>query len=148
MNNTKVNPTFKANDEVLKLWEVNNTGAHKIMCMGEKEFITKFYNKLENKFSNEIHLYRSKDSYIEIAPKQISKRSAIEFLIASEYRLHMSEVMSFGDNYNDIEMLEASGIGIAVGNARDEVKSKADKIIGDAKEDGVANYLNHYFKTR
>jgi Cof subfamily protein (haloacid dehalogenase superfamily) len=145
-NNTKVNPTIKSNNEVLEAWQTNQTGAHKIMCMGKAELITKFYNLMSENFSDDIHLYRSKDTYIEIAPKQISKRSAIEFLLETEFGLNMSEVMSFGDNFNDIEILKASGLGVAVGNAKEEVKLIADKTIENAKEDGVANFLNAYFK--
>lgn len=146
INNTKVNPTIKSNKDVLNLWKRTNTGAHKIMCMGDAELVGKFYHQLAEKFPDDIHLYRSKDTYIEIAPKQISKKSAIEFLIASEFDLDLSNVLSFGDNYNDIKMLQASGLGVAVGNAREEVKLVADKIIGNAKEDGVAEFLNGYFK--
>lgn len=145
--NTKVNPIFKTNEEVLQLWEEDLKGAHKIMCMGEEKLISKFYSLLKDGYSDVIHLYRSKDTYIEIAPKQISKRSAIEFLIASEFNLKINEVMSFGDNYNDIDMLNASGLGLAVGNAKEEVKLIADKIIGNTKENGVAEFLCEYFKT-
>jgi hypothetical protein len=148
INNTKVNPEIKKNEEVLDLWEPLKTGAHKIMCMGDPSLIDDFYTVLSSEFSNELHLYRSKDTYIEIAPKQISKQSAIEFLISSEYKFEFSQVMSFGDNYNDIEMLQASGLGLAVGNAKEEVRAVADKIIGDAKKDGVAEFLSHYFKTQ
>lgn len=144
--NTKVTPTIKSNNEVLEVWQTSHTGAHKIMCMGKAELITKFYDLMSKNFSDDIHLYRSKDTYIEIAPKQISKRSAIEFLIRTEFCLNMSEVMSFGDNFNDIEMLKASGLGVAVGNAKEEVKLIADKTIENAKEDGIANFLNAYFK--
>jgi Cof subfamily protein (haloacid dehalogenase superfamily) len=148
INNTKVNPEIKNNNEVLDLWEPKQTGAHKIMCMGDPSLVNDFYTLLSSKFSNDLHLYRSKDTYIEIAPKQISKRSAIEYLISSEYKFEFSQVMSFGDNYNDIEMLKASGLGLAVGNAKEEVKAVANKIIGDAKKDGVAEFLSHYFKTQ
>ncbi|MBZ9627752.1 Cof-type HAD-IIB family hydrolase [Psychroflexus sp. CAK1W] len=146
INNTKVNPTIKSNEDVLKLWERNNNGAHKIMCMGDAKLVSEFYDELAKKLTEDLHLYRSKDTYIEIAPKQISKKSAIEFLIASEFGLHLSDVLSFGDNYNDIEMLQASGHGVAVGNAKNEVKLAADEIIGNAKEDGVAEFLLAYFK--
>ena len=109
----------------------------------EKRVVFYLSSLLSNKFSNDLHLYRSKDTYIEIAPKQISKPSAIEFLISSEYKFEFSQVMSFGDNYNDIEMLQASGLGLAVGNAKEEVRAVANKIIGDAKKDGVAEFLSH-----
>lgn len=147
-NNTKVNPIIKSNEKVLKLWKTSNTGAHKIMCMGEAKLIDAFYKKLSNQLNEDLHLYRSKETYIEIAPKKISKKSAIDFLISSEFDLDMTGVMSFGDNYNDIEMLEASGLGIAVGNSKEEVKLAANEIIGNAKEDGVAEFLTRYFKMR
>lgn len=146
INNTQVTPTIKPNAEVIKEWGKQDIGAHKIMCMGEANLVDEFYDLLANKMPDDLHLYKSKDTYIEIVPKSISKRSAIEFLISSEFDLEMKEVMSFGDNYNDIEMLEASGLGLAVGNARDEVKKAANKVIGNAKEDGVAKFLNSYFK--
>lgn len=148
INNTKVNPTVKTNAEVLELWKPKQIGAHKIMCMGDAELIGKFYDELAERFPEDLHLYRSKDTYIEIAPKQISKRSAIEFLISSEFNFEMNEVMSFGDNYNDIEMLKTSGKGLAVSNAREEVKRAADETIGPAKEDGVAEFLKLYFKNQ
>jgi Cof subfamily protein (haloacid dehalogenase superfamily) len=148
INNTKVNPIIKTNHDVLELWQPGQVGAHKIMCMGDADLVGEFYDGLAEKLPEDLHLYRSKDTYIEIAPKQISKRSAIEFLIASEFKLDITEVMSFGDNYNDIEMLKASGKGLAVGNAKDEVKVAADEIIGHAKEDGVAEFLKLYFKNQ
>ena len=71
-----------------------------------------------------LHLYRSKDTYLEIAPLQISKASALSQLLQAELNIDMKEVIAFGDNYNDIEMLKAVGCGVAVGNAKDEVKKK------------------------
>lgn len=147
-NNTKVNPTVESNLKVLENWENGKTGAHKIICMGDANLIQEFYDVLSDKMPNELHLYRSKDTYIEIAPKQISKRSAIEFLISTEYDFDMTEIMSFGDNYNDVEMIKACGLGLAVQNARDEVKKVASKVIGHSKEDGVAKFLNAYFNLR
>jgi Cof subfamily protein (haloacid dehalogenase superfamily) len=145
IENTKVTPILASNLEVIDLWETDNLGPHKIMCMGEASLVDEFYNLLSQQMGEYLHLYRSKDTYIEIAPKKISKRSAIEFLISKEYKIQMNEVMSFGDNYNDIEMLKSSGLGLAVGNARKEVKQVADQVIGEAKKDGVGEFLSQYF---
>ena len=145
-HNTKVNPVIKSNSNVLNLWRKQGIGAHKIMCMGESSLVDKFYNLLGNQLSADVHLFRSKDTYIEIAPKKISKRSAIEFLAEQVFDTELPMIMSFGDNYNDIEMLRSCGLGLAVGNAKPEVKQVANQIIGNAKEDGVAKFLSHYFK--
>ena len=147
MNNTKVEATIAPNEFALDLWRAQGIGAHKIMCMGDAALVDSFYHLLSDKFKSQLHLYRSKNTYIEIAPKAISKKSAIEHLITNEFDLNFEDVMSFGDNYNDIEMLKASGLGIAVGNAKDEVKKVANQVIGHAKEDGVAHFLSAYFKS-
>ncbi len=51
------------------------------------------------------------------------------------------EITAFGDDYADTGMLELCGKGIAMGNAADEVKEKADLVIGSNDEDGIAVYL-------
>lgn len=145
-NNTKVTPEIKSNSEVLKSWENEGKGAHKIMCMGDAEEIDILYKSLETCFSDEIMLYRSKDTYIEISHKNISKKTAIEVLLKEYYtNIAMENVVAFGDNYNDIEMLKAVGLGVAVANANEAVL-KAAKVITDSnKKDGVAKAIKEFF---
>jgi hydroxymethylpyrimidine pyrophosphatase-like HAD family hydrolase len=50
-------------------------------------------------------------------------------------------VIAFGDNFNDISMLEAAGTGIAMGNADEAVKARADVVIGENSTDTIAEYL-------
>ena len=91
-------------------------------------------------------LYRSKETYIEISHKSISKKTAIEVLLRKIYpQLSMENVIAFGDNYNDIEMLKAVGLGVAVSNANDEVLKVANKITDTNKNDGVAKLLKELF---
>lgn len=52
--------------------------------------------------------------------------------------------MAFGDGHNDIDMLEYVHIGIAMGNANDEVKKHADDITDDIDQDGIYNALKKY----
>jgi len=53
----------------------------------------------------------------------------------------MQDVVAFGDNFNDISMLEAAGTGVAMGNAEEAVKARADVVIGDNTTDAIADYL-------
>lgn len=145
-NNTKVTPEIKPYVEVLEKWRQEGKGAHKIMCMGDEQEIDALYKALEVEFSEEIMLYRSKETYIEISHKSISKRTAIEVLLQQIYpNLSMENVVAFGDNYNDIEMLKAVGLGVAVSNANDEVLKIADQITDTNKNDGVAKVLEILF---
>ncbi|UMB53040.1 Cof-type HAD-IIB family hydrolase [Lutibacter sp. A64] len=145
-NNTKVTPTVKPNTEVLATWNSEGKGAHKIMCMGDASEIDTLYKSLESTFSNEIMLYRSKDTYIEISHKDISKKTAIDIILDQCFpTLSMDNVVAFGDNYNDIEMLKAVGLGVAVANANYEVLKVADAVTDTNKNDGVAKAIKEYF---
>jgi hydroxymethylpyrimidine pyrophosphatase-like HAD family hydrolase len=86
-------------------------------------------------------VYHSKSTYLEIAPRVISKASALKLLLERLYKIEMDDVMAFGDNYNDIELLQSVGLGIAVANARQEVKAVAKEITVDSKLDGVAQAI-------
>ncbi|MDU6685132.1 Pyridoxal phosphate phosphatase YbhA [Phytobacter ursingii] len=55
--------------------------------------------------------------------------------------LSMKDVVAFGDNYNDISMLEAAGLGVAMGNADDAVKARANVVIGDNTTDSIASFI-------
>ena len=142
---TQSTPVFRNTLDTLKDWERRDIGAHKIMLMGTKITADKLYPLLVAQFGENLHLYRSNDTLIEIAPKSVSKLTAIKQLLNKEETLQ--NVIAFGDNYNDIEMLQHCGFGVAVGNARKEVKAIADHITLPNFEDGVAEFIKHNLKT-
>lgn len=143
-NNTKVSPVVQAVSTTISNWKKTAKGAHKIMVMGAPEQIDALVAFIELHFNTELVGYRSKDTYLEIAPISISKKTAIQTLLKSHYsEIKMTEVLAFGDNYNDIEMLEAVGTGVAVANANKTVLAVADHITETNKDNGVANYLKN-----
>lgn len=144
--NTQVKPQVKQNAEVIEDWEKKGKGPHKIMCMGEEENITAIENHLFERYPNTLHLYRSKPTYLEIANKKISKLTAIELLLEEHFKFSLSETVAFGDNYNDYEMIKAAGMGIAVGNARQEIAQIARQTTHNSHDDGVAVSLQQLFK--
>lgn len=144
-SNTKVTPEVKPTEEVLADWKFSEKGAHKIMCMGEADKIDAVEKYLFRNFKNELHLYRSKETYLEIANKEVSKLTAIKLLLKHHFQYSLEESIAFGDNYNDFEMLKAAGLGIAVGNAKPEILEIAKEITHHGKEDGVAKSLQQLF---
>ncbi len=145
-NNTKVKPELKSNREVISEWKQENKGAHKIMAMGDEAHIDAIKDHLMNEFPNQLHLYRSKSTYLEISNKEISKLTAIKFLLDNHFKIKAEDTIAFGDNYNDVEMIKGVGMGVAVGNARKEVLEVANIVTQSGKEDGVANSLKEMFK--
>jgi Cof subfamily protein (haloacid dehalogenase superfamily) len=79
----------------------------------------------------------SKPNYLEIVPLGVHKAEALRHLSAI-LGLELSQVAAIGDGLNDLEMLREAGLGIAMGNAPDAVKSEADWVTGTNNEGGVA----------
>lgn len=145
-NNTKVRPQVAPLKKVLTSWKKQAKGAHKVMCMGPKDALDRLVDQLQETQANELHLYRSKDSYLEIAPREISKLTGIKILLKHQYQnLTLENCIAFGDNYNDLEMLSAVKMGVAVKNAKNEVLKVADDITDSHHNDGVAKSLRKHF---
>ncbi len=84
------------------------------------------------------------DEYaVYIMPKDCDKARGIEATV-HHCGWTMDQCVSLGDDYNDVEMISRSGIGIAMGNAQDEVKAKADFVTDDIDHDGFAKAFLHY----
>lgn len=145
---TKVSPTILSFDKVISNWDKSGYGAHKVMCMGDASHIDELTDALEHLFPGKLNIYRSKSTYLEIAPGSVSKASGLRKLMDHYYAKDLNSVMAFGDNYNDIEMIKSCGYGIAVANARPEVKSVAWSETINSKEDGVAVAIEKYFRLK
>lgn len=144
-NNTRTTPEILRNEQVITDWKSKGIGAHKIMLMGDAPLIEEMFTILTQRFSQHLHIYRAKDTYIELAPQQVSKLTGINVLLQQKYPYSLTEAMAFGDNYNDLEMIQGVRYGIAVGNAREELKKVAYGVTFHHKEDGVAKYLASFF---
>ena len=77
---------------------------------------------------------------VDIAKGGNSKGKRLQQWVESQ-GLSMDQVVAFGDNYNDISMLEAVGLGVAMGNADDAVKERADLVIADNMQPGIAEVI-------
>lgn len=81
--------------------------------------------------------------FSDIIPRGSDKSHGI-VRICEYFGMDISETMAFGDGINDKGMIAHAGIGIAMGNAPDSVKSVADYISADAKDDGIITALKHF----
>lgn len=91
----------------------------------------------------DIVLTHSSETNIEIMPPGVDKASGIREL-AAYLKIPVSQVMAIGDQDNDLPMLKAAGLGVAMGNASEDVKRQADAITGTNAEDGVAQAIMRY----
>lgn len=140
---THISPIITRFTDLFSLWEQENSGPNKILCMADPNEIEVLNMKTKVVHSNNLNIYQSKSTYLEIMPTDASKTSAIEVLCKT-FDIQKSEVIAIGDNYNDIDMIEFAGLGIAMGNAPDHVKQYADYITLSNDEDGVAEAIKKY----
>ncbi|SEO50336.1 hypothetical protein SAMN04488134_10874 [Amphibacillus marinus] len=82
---------------------------------------------------------------IEIVRKGMNKAVALQ-RIAHYFHIDPAHVMAFGDEDNDLEMLEYAGVGVAMGNAIEELKAIANYQTKTNQENGVGLFIEEYFK--
>lgn len=82
--------------------------------------------------------------YFDVVQPGVSKATGISALMDA-FGIDASEVMAFGDAGNDAEMLRLAGVGVAMGNASDELKSIADLVCDPCEEQGVLKVLEEVF---
>lgn len=80
---------------------------------------------------------------IEVNAQGVSKAAAIAE-VCRMIGCSMSEAVAVGDSLNDLAAIQAAGLGVAMGNAQDEVKAAADVVTGSNLEDGVAQVIQNY----
>ena len=97
-------------------------------------------SRFRDEFEKSLDFVDRKGGYYEIMPKGYSKASAVDF-VAKVLNIPMEETVAIGDSSNDIPMLERAHIGIAMGNATEDIKMIADHVTTDIREDGIENAL-------
>ena len=86
---------------------------------------------------------RWNSAFVDINLRGCSKQSGIDCLL--EYHgIHLDETMCFGDGGNDIPMLQHVAIGVAMGNAANEVKRTANYVTDSIDDNGIWNALKHF----
>lgn len=112
----------------------------KVMLISSKENIDKLYPILKNKYK-EVLVMRSKPTFIEISAKKVTKGNAIKFL-KKQYNLKSKNLIAFGDGIMDESMYKECSNNVAMGNAREETKKKANIIAKTNDELGVKVILD------
>jgi len=112
----------------------------KVLVIAPEETLDRLAAELKPRFAGRLHITKSKPYYLEFIHPLATKGFALEHL-ANYYGVSREQVMAIGDSYNDLDMIEFAGLGVVMGNAREEIKAVADYITLDNDADGVANVL-------
>jgi 5-amino-6-(5-phospho-D-ribitylamino)uracil phosphatase len=91
----------------------------------------------------ETNYYIGYTSWLDLAPQGVSKASGLE-LVCAKLDVAQADVLAVGDGFNDVEMLEWAGRGVAMGQAPAHVQAAADAVTGTVADDGLAAELARY----
>lgn len=118
----------------------------KLLMTGDPTEMVKAEEELAAILGNKMDVFRSAPFFIELVPKGIDKAHSLQRLL-NHIGYTPSDMIAFGDGYNDISMLRFAGIGVAMANAAPEVRAEADYVTLSNEEDGVAAALTHFSVT-
>lgn len=119
------------------------TNPTKILVLAAPPQVNALMKELEKAFSGQVHITRSKPHFLEISDLGATKGQALAGLAAS-LNLTAGQVMAIGDSWNDLDMIEYAGLGVAMGNADPEVKDAAQYITLNNDDDGVAEAIEKF----
>jgi Cof subfamily protein (haloacid dehalogenase superfamily) len=119
------------------------TGSPKLLCIGDREKLEG--HRIAIAEASDCSALFSKTRYLEIVRPDVDKGSALVAL-AARLRIPIGQTIAVGDSTNDVAMLRAAGLGLAVGNAREEAKAAADVTLSSSASDGVlTEIVEKYF---
>ncbi|SCH69389.1 Phosphatase YidA [uncultured Clostridium sp.] len=117
---------------------------NKILTAGDSKYLKENYIEIMEPFKDILSCMFTSPFYLEFTAKGIDKAKALDsVLVPMGYKI--DEMIAFGDGHNDISMIKYVGIGVAMDNAVDDLKSVSNKITLSNEDDGIAHALSDYF---
>lgn len=112
----------------------------KILALCEDaNLIQKLMGSLRLQYTpSELYMTTSVATFLEAANPYVNKGTAVSYLAEELLGLTSDNVMTIGDNFNDVEMLEYAGIGVAMGSAPEQVQAISNWVTPSVENDGVA----------
>lgn len=118
---------------------------HKVLLTGKPDYVAEIIDEFKEPFGDSLSIYRSAPYFIEIMAQGIDKAASLDRLV-KYLNIKQEEVMAFGDGYNDLSMIEYAGMGVAMNNAVDGVKERANYVTLSNDEDGIAYALDKFLE--
>lgn len=130
--------------EVDSLKKVVSDGVVKFLNIGKRENLKECQGRLKECFPD-LTVVLSEQNYLEVLPSGVSKGEGLRRWSKLQ-EIPLESIVAFGDNMNDIELLNTAGLGVAMATAPTEVKEVADLIADSVEEGGIRKALVKVFR--
>lgn len=143
-----VEPHFFAADKILttNLFKNLSSNPTSLLLKTKHEYASQTSEKLMSEFKDEIDVrtWGGPNAILEVVPKGVQKAMGVD-IIAQSLKIPQKDVIAFGDEHNDVELIDYAGWGVVMKNGTDQLKSYANDITEKTNdEDGLADYLEKY----
>nr|WP_321316030.1 Cof-type HAD-IIB family hydrolase [uncultured Ligilactobacillus sp.] len=138
-------PTALTSNEVLNKFNLKQDPTS-MMLLVDKEKKELIVNELNSSFGDRISVgvWGGPNPILELSPRGINKTYGIRYL-ANHFKIEQKDIIAFGDEHNDAEMLTYAGWGVAMKNGTEQIRSLANDVTSlDNDHDGMAYYLEDY----
>ncbi|MBM7702082.1 Cof-type HAD-IIB family hydrolase [Metabacillus iocasae] len=115
----------------------------KVLMLQEANRLVEVEKKLQAELDGELSVMRSKPFFLEFTEVGVTKGTSLHLLI-KKLGIKQEEVIAMGDSYNDLAMIEFAGLGVAMGNAPDDIKEIANHVTDTNMNDGVAKVVEEF----
>ena len=142
---SQINPV--AAGDLTEFLNINtNLQTTKLLALSvEPALVETLLNQLRQLYPpSELYFTSSTTNFFEVTHPQANKGAAVKYIAEDLLNLTAGQVMTVGDNFNDLEMLQYAGIGVAMGDAPAGVKAVADWVAPSAEEYGVAAAIEQF----
>lgn len=133
-----LNETFWLEDYPLSNPDIHNQEIFLLCLYAKDETVNKYKDRFPQLTFKRWHPY-----IVNVLQEDVCKSQAIQKTLAY-FGFQASEAIAFGDGENDVDMLELVGLGIAMGNSSDKIKTVADFVTKKSSEDGIYYALKNY----
>jgi len=115
----------------------------KVLVVSREPLLDELAAELKPVYGDNLHITKSKPHFLEFSHPSATKGHALK-AVADYYGIPREKVMAVGDSYNDLEMIDWAGLGVVMGNAREEIRARADYVTLSNEEEGVGHALRKF----
>jgi Cof subfamily protein (haloacid dehalogenase superfamily) len=119
----------------------------KLVAVGDPDALDALEDVLKPRFAGKLFVSKSLPHFLEFAHPDVNKGSGLQF-VADLLGFTAEQTVACGDGENDRELLDWAGFAVAVANAHEDILARADLVVPDVEEEGVATLLDAYLDSR
>jgi Cof subfamily protein (haloacid dehalogenase superfamily) len=115
----------------------------KLVAVGDPAALDALEDVLKPRFAGTLFVSKSLPHFLEFAHPDVNKGSGLQF-VADLLGFTAEQTVACGDGENDRELLDWAAYGVAVANAHEDILARADLVVPDVEEEGIATLLDAY----